>query len=145
MPGNKKLLSCLGALLGALLAVPLGRLLMGRGLFSGAAAVTGFLLILGGSRLLSGRLNGLGLALAALLAPLAALPGLRYAWAEAILRENERFGCTMEEALELVPTVVFDPANRASLLWDLGGLLVPTLILTLATLQYLRSSRTSAR
>lgn len=132
------LLGALGALLGALPTALLAWLLMGRGIFTGVAGAAGFFLSLGGFRLLSGRFSGLGNAMAALLTPLAALPGLWYACAEQILRENERYGCTMSEAMELVPTVAFDPINRGQLLWYAGSVVVLDLLCGLLFARYLR-------
>ena len=135
---ERKLLGCVGALLGALPAAPLAWLLTGNGVFTGVAGAAGFLLSAGCYRLLAGRSSGLGNALAAVLTPLAALPGLWFAWAEQILRENERFGCTLAEAWEMVPTVAMDPINRGKLLWDLGGVLVLDLLCALLFARYLR-------
>ena len=138
MKRERKLLGILGALLGVLPAAPLAWALMRGGIFTGVAGAAGFLLSVGGYRLLAGRSSGLGCALAALLTPPAALPGLWYACAELILRDNERYGCTLAEALELVPTVAFDPINRGQLLWYLGGVVALDLLCALLFARYLR-------
>ena len=138
MKRERKLLGILGALLGVLPAAPLAWALMRGGIFTGVAGAAGFLLSVGGYRLLAGRSSGLGCALAALLTPPAALPGLWYACAELILRDNERYGCTLAEALELVPTVAFDPINRGQLLWYAGSVVVLDLLCALLFARYLR-------
>lgn len=138
MKPERKILGCFGALLGALPTALLAWALLRGGVFAGIAGAAGFLLSSGGYRLLAGRSSGPGIALAALLTPPAALPGLWYACAELILRENERFGCTMDEALELVPTVAFDPINRGQLLWTVGGVIVMDLLCAVLFARYLR-------
>ena len=138
MKPERKLLGGIGALLGVLPAAPLAWVLMRSGVFTGIAGAAGFLLAIGGYRLLAGRCSGLGNVLAALLAPAAALPGLWYACAELILRDNERYGCTMAEALELVPTVAFDPINRGQLFWAVGGVVVLDLLCAILFARYLR-------
>ena len=60
MKPERRLLGCLGALLGALAAAPLAWLMLGNGIFTGLAGAAGFLLSLGGYRLLAGRSSGLG-------------------------------------------------------------------------------------
>lgn len=122
MRPERRLPGCLGALLFALPAAPIAWQLTRSGVFLGLAALTGLLLSAAGYRLFAGRSSGFGLALAAVFSLLAALCGLWWGYAELILRENEAFGCTMSEALALVPTVASDPGNRVQLLWDLGSL-----------------------
>jgi hypothetical protein len=138
---ERRKLGCLGALLGVLPAAPLAWVLTRSGLLTGLVGLTGFLLGLGGWRLLAGRSSGLGIGLSALLTPLAALPGLYLGYAELIQRENERYGCTLAEALELVPMVALDPGNRAELLWALGGLIFMDLLCALLAARYLRLRR----
>ena len=138
MKRERRVLGCLGALLGVLPAGPLAWVLMRSGVFTGVAGAAGFLLSVGGYRLLAGRSSGLGCALAALLTPFAALPGLWYACAELILRDNERYGCTLAEALELVPTVAFDPINRGQLLWYVGSVVALDLLCAVLFARYLR-------
>ena len=141
MRQERKLPGCLGALLGVLPAAALAWLFTGDDVFTGIAGVTSFLLILGGYRLLAGRISGFGAAVAALLAPLAALPGLWYAYAERIFQDNSSYGCTMAEAMELVPTVAFDPINRGQLLWAVGGVVALDLLCALLFARYLRLGR----
>ena len=134
---ERRLLGCLGALLGALPAAPLAWLLLRSDIFTGIAGAAGFLLSLGGYCLLARRYSALGAALAAVLTPLAALPGLWYAFAEQIFLDNQRYGCTMAEALELVPMVVWDPINRGQLLWALGGLVALDLLCAILFARFL--------
>lgn len=138
MKPERRKLGCLGALLGVLPAAPLAWVLTRSGLLTGLVGLTGFLLGLGGWRLLAGRSSGLGIGLSALLTPLAALPGLYLGYAELIQRENERYGCTLAEALELVPTVLADPANLKSIVVDLGSIVLLDVISALLTAKYLR-------
>ena len=100
-----------------------------------------FLLAAAGWWLGAGRSSGLGISAAALLTPAAALPGLYYGCAELILRANAQYGCTMEEALELVPTVALDPINRGQLLWAVGGVLGMDLLAAGLFARYLRLRR----
>lgn len=141
MKAARSLLGILCAALGALTAAPLAWLLLRGGLFTGIAGLTGFCLSALGWRLGSGRSGGFGLGLAALLTPPAALPGLWYGCAELILRDNAQYGCTLQEALELVPMVALDPGNRAELLWALGGLIFMDLLCALLAARYLRLRR----
>lgn len=135
---NRRLLGCLCAVLLVLPTAPLAWLLVRSGLFTGVAGFTGCLLALGGYRLGAGRFDALGFALAALLTPAAALPGMYYGCAELILQDNLRYGCTMEEALEAVPVVALDPINRDLLLGALGGLLALDLLTAILTAVWLR-------
>lgn len=138
MERERPLLGCLGALLFGLLTAPLAWWLSSSQMFTGLAGVTGFLLALGGYKLLGRRLSGLAVGLSALLPPLLALPGIYYAWAEQILADNARYGCTLEEALEMVPQVAMDPFNHEALLWDLGGLAALDLVCAYCAAVYLR-------
>ena len=138
---ERRRLGCLGALLGALPAAPLAWVLTRSGLLTGLVGLAGFLLALGGWRLLAGRSSGLGISLAALLTPLAALPGLYLGYAELIQRENAQYGCTLAEALELVPTVLRDPANLKSILVDVGSIILVDIISAWLTAKYLRLRR----
>lgn len=138
MRPERRKLGCLGALLGALSAAPLAWALTRSGLLTGLTGLAGFLLALGGWRLLAGRSSGLGIGLSALLTPLAALPGLYFGYAELIQRENERYGCTLAEALELVPTVLADPANLKSIAVDVGSIVLVDIISALLIAKYLR-------
>lgn len=141
MRRERRLPGCLGALVCSLPAAPLARLLLESGSFTGIAGLVGFLLALGGYRLLARRCSGLGVCIAALLAPLAALPGLYYGCAALILRDNARFGCTMAEALELVPVVALDPINRGELRWALGSVVFLDLLTAALTARYLALRR----
>ena len=143
-PGQRRarrLVGLLAALICVLPAAPLARLLTRAESFPGLAAAAGFALALGAYRLAAGRLSAAGLCAAALLTPAAVLPGLWYGWGELILRDNEPYGCTLEEALELVPVVALDPFNRVRLLWTLGGVLAMDLLCALLTARYLRLRR----
>lgn len=142
MKAERPLPGFLGALICALPAAPLTWLLVRHGLFLGLTGILGFLLALGGYRLLGRRCSGLGFTLALPLVFLAALPGLYYGYAELILQDNALYGCTMAEALELVPTVSLDPANLGQLLWDLGSILLPELLTAVLTARYLNLRRT---
>lgn len=142
---ERRLLGCLGALLGALPAAPLAWLLLRNDIFTSIAGAAGFLLSVSGYRLLAGRSSGLGTTLAAILTPLAALPGLWYAFAEQIFLDNQRFGCTMAEALELVPTVARDPINRGQLLQVLGGLVALDLLCAILFARYLHLRQAEKR
>ena len=133
MKPERPLLGFLGALLCCLPTAPLTWFLTRYGFSTAPAGVLGFLLALGGWRLLGRRCSGLGIALSALLAFLAALPGLYYSYAELILRDNAPYGCTLDEALALVPGVALDRGNRGLLLWDLGCFLLPELLAALLT------------
>ncbi len=141
MKAERPLLGFLGALLCALPAAPLTWLLVRHGLFLGLTGVLGFLLALGGYRLLGRRCSGLGYALAVPLVFLASLPGLWYGYAELVLQDNAVYGCTLAEALELVPIVSLDPANLGQLLWDLGSILLPELLTAILTARCLRLRR----
>ena len=138
MKAERPLLGFLGALLCALPAAPLTWLLIRHGLFLGLTGVLGFLLALGGYRLLGRRCSGLGFALAVPLVFLAALPGLCYGYAELIFQDNAVYGCTMAEALELVPVSISDPANLEQLLWDLGSILLMDLLTAFLTARSLQ-------
>ncbi len=141
MKQERRKLGCLGAALGVLPAAPLAWALTRSGLLTGLAGLAGFLLGLGGYRLLAGRSSGLGIGLSTLLVPLAALPGLWLGYAELIQQENERYGCTMAEALELVPTVLADSGNLKSVLVDLGSIVLLELLAAVLTAKYLRLRR----
>ena len=141
MQAERRLLGCLGAALGALPALFAARFLFVNGLLCNLAGLVGFLPALGGWRLLAGRCSGLGVGIAALLAFLAAMPGLYLGCADLILAENARFGCTMQEALELVPTVIADPYNLPPLLLACGGILVMDLLAAWLSLLYLRQKQ----
>ena len=144
MRPERRIPGCLGALLGALTTAPMAWFLLRQDLFTGAAGLAGCLCALGGYRLLAGRSSGFGAFLAAVLTPPAALPGLWYACAEQILLDNERFGCTMAEALELVPAVALDPINRSELVWAVGGVVVLDLLCVLFFARYLYLRRLEA-
>ena len=135
---ERRKLGCLGALLGVLPAAPLAWILTRSDLLTGLVGLAGFLLGLGGWRLLAGRSSGLGIGLSALLTPLAALPGLWLGYAELILRENERYGCTLAEALELVPTILADPGNLKSVVVDVGSIVLLDILAAILTAKYLR-------
>ena len=141
MGSERKLPGFLGALPGAAAAAPLAWLLLRSEFFPGLAGLAGFLLAAAGWRLGAGRSSGLGITAAALLTPATALPGLYYGCAELIHRANAQYGCTMEEALELVPTVALDPINRGQLLWAVGGVLGMDLLAAGLFARYLRLRR----
>lgn len=141
MRNERRRLGCLGVLIGVLPAAPLAWVLTRSGLLTGLVGLAGFLLGLGGWRLLAGRSSGLGIGLSALLTPPAALPGLYLGYAELIQQENARYGCTMAEALELVPTVLRDPANLKSILVDVGSIVVVDIAAALLTARYLHLRR----
>lgn len=139
MKPERPVLGCLGALLFALPAAPLTWLLARSDVYLGLVGLVGYLLSLGGYCLLGGRSSDFGRWFSVLPPLPAALPGLYYSYAELIYEENRRFGCTMREALELVPSVALDPGNRGELLWDLGGILLLDLLCALLLTKYLRS------
>ena len=138
MGRERRWLGCLGAALGALPAAPLAWLLTRSDISLALAGLGGFLLSMGGYRLAAGRSSGFGICLAALFTPLAALPGLYCGYGELILRDNAHYGCTLAEALELVPVVALDPINRGMLLWDLGGLVLLDLLTAVLFARYRR-------
>lgn len=135
---KRRLLGCFCALLFVLPTAPLAWQLVKGGIFTGVAGLVGCVLALGGYRLGAGKQSALGVSLAAFLTPAAALPGMYYGCAELILRDNQRYGCTMEEALEAVPVVAMDPINRPQLLWALGGLLLLDLLTVITAVLTLR-------
>lgn len=140
-PAGKTERFWLGGLCAVLCALPTALpawLLVRENVFTGPAGLLGFLLALGGWRLGAGQFSPAGICLAALLAPAAALPGMYYGCAQLILRDNAVYGCSMEEALELVPTVALDPINRPQLLWALGGVVVLDLLTAALAAQLLR-------
>jgi hypothetical protein len=139
MKPERRFLGLLGALLCVLPTAPLAWWLTRSDVFVGLAGLVGFLLAVGGYRVLAGHSSGFGVGVSALLTFPAALPGIWYGYAELILRENEPFGCTMQEALDLVPTVVFDPYNRFQVLWDLGSVLALDLLAAFLYVYYRRS------
>ena len=143
--GERRLLGILGAVIGALTAAPLAWLCTTRNLSTALVGLTAFLTALGGYRLLGRRCSGFGAAVSALLPPLAALPGFYYGYGELVLRDNARFGCTLAEALELVPTVLADPYNRGRLLADLGALLLVDILAAALTAKTLSLRKAEAQ
>ena len=141
MHPERRLLGCLTALVCVLPTAPLAWQLTRADLFTGLAGLVGFFLAFGGYWLGAGRSSGLGYILGILLPLPAALPGIWYGLAEQIFWDNERYGCTMEDALELVPTVAMDPYNRGEMLLTVGGVLLLALLAALVTARYLHLRR----
>ena len=144
MNRERRIFGCFGALVCALPTAPLAWFLLQSGSFTGFAGLIGFLLALGGYRLLARRCSGLGICAAALLAPLTALPGLYYGFATLILRDIMRHGCSMADALELVPMVALAPIYRGQLRWDLGSVVFLDLLTAALTARYLVLRRREA-
>ena len=136
MKTEKPVLGLLGAVIFVLPPAPLTWLLTRSGVFTGLAGMAGYLMSLAGYRVLGNRCGQFARWISLLLPPLAALPGLYYGYAELIYQENLLFGCTMPEALELVPTVALDPINRGQLLWDLGAIVLLELLTAFLLARY---------
>ena len=105
--------------------------------FTGLAGALGCFLVWLGFRLFTGgRNHWLGPAMGALLPPLAALPGLWWGYGERIMLQNQPYGCTMEEALELLPQVLADPYNRGQVLMDFLSPLLLAILTALLLSKY---------
>lgn len=137
MNRGRPLLGLLGALLFSLPTGFLAWWLTRERIFTGLAGITGSFLAWLGFRLLTGRQDHwLAPTVSALLPPLAALPGIWYGYGARILAQNQIYGCTPEEAMELIPLVVRDPYNRSPVLRDFSSPLVLSLLTAILLAKY---------